>query len=276
MSRGEKAVGGLSALGGQCQSPYIKGGVIEGDLALGHSNPGGSSTGSAVGVAAGYSPLAFASEADGSINTPASRAALFALKCTPQTITPRRNILDLTDVRESRRNGQNRGGSCRAHQNHCLHHGHSTSAAGRTAHNLVRNHPRFRRSKIMATSIISVRARRGVFSPNGEPQSYEAAIDNIQNLGGHVHYPVPVVHPSNLQFESESGYITILRESKKPLHWKIDDKKLTKPTVGEIRDSVNHTLAALPPTPVQSLANIINFNNDHPDLQAGLGKEPSQ
>lgn len=37
MSRGEKAVGGLSALGGQCQSPYIKGGVIEGDLALGHS-----------------------------------------------------------------------------------------------------------------------------------------------------------------------------------------------------------------------------------------------
>lgn len=37
MSRGEKAVGGLSALGGQCQSPYIKGGVIKGDSALGHS-----------------------------------------------------------------------------------------------------------------------------------------------------------------------------------------------------------------------------------------------
>ncbi|KAI4101517.1 MAG: hypothetical protein LQ339_005014 [Xanthoria mediterranea] len=88
MSRGEKGVGGLSALGGQCQSPYIKGDVFMGDLALGHSNPGGSSTGSAVGVAAGYSPLALASETDGSINTPASRAALFALKCTPQTIPP--------------------------------------------------------------------------------------------------------------------------------------------------------------------------------------------
>lgn len=36
-SRGEKGVGGLSALGGQCQSPYIKGGVVKGDSALGQS-----------------------------------------------------------------------------------------------------------------------------------------------------------------------------------------------------------------------------------------------
>ncbi|KAI4243665.1 MAG: hypothetical protein L6R42_010688, partial [Xanthoria sp. 1 TBL-2021] len=39
---------------------------------------------------------------------------------------------------------------------------------------------------------------------------------------------------------------------------------------GEIRDSVNQTLEALPSTPVRSLADIIKFNNDHPDLQAGL------
>ncbi|KAI4101518.1 MAG: hypothetical protein LQ339_005015 [Xanthoria mediterranea] len=50
----------------------------------------------------------------------------------------------------------------------------------------------------------------------------------------------------------------------------MDDKKLTKPTVGEIRDSINQTLAALPSTPVRSLADIIKFNDDHPDLQAGL------
>ena len=37
LSRSEKAVGGLSAIGGQCQSPYIKGGVVKGDLALGQS-----------------------------------------------------------------------------------------------------------------------------------------------------------------------------------------------------------------------------------------------
>lgn len=58
-----------------------------------------------------------------------------------------------------------------------------------------------------------------------ETSSYEAAIDSIQSLGGHIHYPVPLAHPSDLQLEGESGYITILRESKKPLHWKKDGKK---------------------------------------------------
>jgi amidase len=44
--------------------------------------PGGSSTGSAVGVAAGYSPLALGTESDGSTIQPANRASLFALKPT--------------------------------------------------------------------------------------------------------------------------------------------------------------------------------------------------
>lgn len=42
--------------------------------------------------------------------------------------------------------------------------------------------------------------------------------------------------------------------------------------MGEIRESVNRTLEALPSTPVRSLADIIKFNDEHPDLQAGLGK----
>lgn len=44
--------------------------------------PGGSSTGSAVGVAAGYSPLALSTETNGSTIQPANRASLFALKPT--------------------------------------------------------------------------------------------------------------------------------------------------------------------------------------------------
>lgn len=43
-------------------------------------SPGGSSTGVAVGVSAGFSPLGIGTETDGSLNTPASRAALYALK----------------------------------------------------------------------------------------------------------------------------------------------------------------------------------------------------
>lgn len=73
---------GWSALGGQTQSPYIVGGFKDGDKLLGHSAPGGSSSGSAAGVAAGFSPLALATETDGSIVQPSNRAALYGMKAT--------------------------------------------------------------------------------------------------------------------------------------------------------------------------------------------------
>lgn len=47
-----------------------------------YQSPGGSSTGSAVAVAAGFSPLAMGTETIGSIVTPSTRAGLYALKVT--------------------------------------------------------------------------------------------------------------------------------------------------------------------------------------------------
>lgn len=44
--------------------------------------PGGSSSGSGAGVAAGFAPISLGTETDGSIVQPASRAALYALKPT--------------------------------------------------------------------------------------------------------------------------------------------------------------------------------------------------
>lgn len=43
-------------------------------------NPSGSSTGSAVAVSAGYAPLSIGTETDGSLVSPASRAALYTIK----------------------------------------------------------------------------------------------------------------------------------------------------------------------------------------------------
>lgn len=74
--------GGWSAVGGQTQTPYVVGGYVKGDKFLGHSNPCGSSSGSAVGVAAGFGPLALGTETDGSITQPAGRASLYAIKAT--------------------------------------------------------------------------------------------------------------------------------------------------------------------------------------------------
>ncbi|KAI0199461.1 amidase signature domain-containing protein [Astrocystis sublimbata] len=49
---------------------------------MGHSTPGGSSSGSAVGTAAGFSPLSIGSESDGSLVQPSIRAALYSIKGT--------------------------------------------------------------------------------------------------------------------------------------------------------------------------------------------------
>ncbi|KAL5085707.1 hypothetical protein Trisim1_010053 [Trichoderma cf. simile WF8] len=86
-SKGFGMVTGWSAVGGQTQSPYVRGGYVRGgyvlgDKILGHSTPCGSSSGSAVAVAAGFAPIALGTESDGSITQPAGRASLYAMKVT--------------------------------------------------------------------------------------------------------------------------------------------------------------------------------------------------
>ncbi|KAF3389677.1 hypothetical protein DPV78_011453 [Talaromyces pinophilus] len=74
-----KTYPGWNSIGGQTQSAYVVGGVVKGEYKLADS---GSSTGVAVGTSAGFSPIVVGTETDGSLNPPASRAALFALKVT--------------------------------------------------------------------------------------------------------------------------------------------------------------------------------------------------
>ena len=56
------------------------------ELRMFHKTPCGSSSGSAIGVAAGFAPISVGSECDGSIVQPACRAALYGMKATPGTI----------------------------------------------------------------------------------------------------------------------------------------------------------------------------------------------
>lgn len=60
--------------------------MSEGEKILGHSTPCGSSSGSAVAVAAGFAPLALGTESDGSVTQPAGRASLYAMKLTVGSI----------------------------------------------------------------------------------------------------------------------------------------------------------------------------------------------
>ncbi|KAL6795156.1 amidase signature domain-containing protein [Trichoderma sp. SZMC 28012] len=90
-SRGSMMPSGWSAIGGQVQSAYVRGGLDPDDSKDGHSNPSGSSSGSAVGVSAGYAPISVGTETDGSLLCPAGRAAPYAIKPTIGLIPPARS-----------------------------------------------------------------------------------------------------------------------------------------------------------------------------------------
>ncbi|KAI4111248.1 MAG: hypothetical protein LQ339_000709 [Xanthoria mediterranea] len=90
---------GWSAVGGQSQSAYVRGGIRDDDKFGGHSNPDGSSFGSAIAVSAGLTPFALGTETDGSLIMPANRAALYTMKPTigivsQQGIVPVSHICD--------------------------------------------------------------------------------------------------------------------------------------------------------------------------------------
>lgn len=64
---------GWSARGDQTTSAYVASSHPD-------SNLGGASAGAAVAVSAGFAPIAIATETDGGVIVPASRAALYAIK----------------------------------------------------------------------------------------------------------------------------------------------------------------------------------------------------
>ncbi|PNP44102.1 hypothetical protein TGAMA5MH_04387 [Trichoderma gamsii] len=89
--KGKNLICGWNAVSGQAQSPYVKGGIRPDDSFAGHSNPGGSSSGSAIAVAAGFAPVSIGTETFGSLMLPAGRAALYSLK-------PSRSLISLTGI----------------------------------------------------------------------------------------------------------------------------------------------------------------------------------
>ncbi|RMJ11706.1 hypothetical protein CDV36_008675 [Fusarium kuroshium] len=90
-----KGVSGWSPLGWMCQPAYIPKGYRVGEGPRGETSPGGSSTGSAVGVACGFAPISVGTETYGTVATPAAAASLYSLKLTPGSV-PMEGILQLT------------------------------------------------------------------------------------------------------------------------------------------------------------------------------------
>ncbi|KAF1818772.1 amidase family protein [Dissoconium aciculare CBS 342.82] len=95
-SRSDLANCGWSAVGGQTQSPYVRGAFRDDDSCGGHSNPGGLSSGSAAAVAAGFCPIAIGTETMGSLVMPSQRAALYTIKPTLKIVS-QAGIIPISD-----------------------------------------------------------------------------------------------------------------------------------------------------------------------------------
>ncbi|KFH41937.1 putative transcriptional regulatory protein-like protein [Hapsidospora chrysogenum ATCC 11550] len=211
-------------------------------------NPGGSSTGSALAVAAGYSPISIGGEADGSLTTPASRAALYALKCTPQTISTEgifqivptfeavggmaKSVKDLADITNVILQAAKEPRSLEVQ----LQNDWQGIRLGFV------DPPKFKLPDFLFDSDEEYLARvKGAI---------EKAIDVIKQGGGTVHYPINLTHPFDVHFKDGPGYLKVLS--------------------AEVRDSINANLAELTDTPVRTLKDIIDWNEKHPEHQAGI------
>ena len=87
--RSSRSTSGWSTLGGQAANPYAL-----------DRNPSGSSSGSAVGVAAALAPLAVGTETDGSIVSPASACGIVGIKPTAGLVS-RTGIVPLSPVQDT-------------------------------------------------------------------------------------------------------------------------------------------------------------------------------
>ncbi|KAH8898126.1 amidase signature enzyme [Thozetella sp. PMI_491] len=229
---------GWSAYGGQTLSPYI-GPIEEGEKVLGHSAPGGSSTGSAMAVASGFCPLSIGTETIGSVMVPASRAALYAIKPTIGSVEMK-GVFSLCGMYDS------------------------VGPMAKTTADLV-----------PVVETLLGRALPGVLQKNWDGLSvgfvdpkvwdlhesmclpkegtaeemvekYEAAVAEIRKSGGNVKYPV---HPAKLEELTVDGQQVMMPIS----FWDFKNKEIPA------------FIAEYEECPVSSLADIVKYNEENKD-----------
>ncbi|KAI1321373.1 amidase signature domain-containing protein [Xylariaceae sp. FL0255] len=231
-----KMMPGWSPHGGQTISPYV-GQIKEDEKILGHSVPGGSSTGSAVSVAAGFSPLAIGVETIGSIITPSTRAAVYALKPTVgcQDTTGMYRLSDSFDSPGPM--GKCAGDVLRLGE---IMLGHSLATPSLGTWNDIAVaflDPKKWRLEEEICDGLNGTAEQMV-------RDYEVAISKLQRAGCEAKYPVDLPDTSALRIDGKDVIVPLA-------YWEF--KNITIP---QFINAFHHS-------PVRSLSDIIKFNERH-------------
>ncbi|UCF10841.1 MAG: amidase [Candidatus Bipolaricaulota bacterium] len=227
--RGRGSLSGWSSLGGQTRNPHVL-----------DRSPCGSSSGSAVAVAAGYGPLSVGTETDGSIVCPAHMNGVVGLKPTVGLVS-RSGIIPIAASQDTAGPMARSVRDVAALLEALCEEDPGDSATAVPREHRARDYTAALGPEGLQGARIGV--ARGLVT--GKPplsEVLEDAVATIRRLGATVIDPVPMEIPSELR---KSEYEVLLYEFK---------------------DGVNAYLRRLPPeSAVHSLADVIAFNEAHRD-----------
>ncbi|KAI9768832.1 MAG: hypothetical protein M1840_004646 [Geoglossum simile] len=250
--KGSLIPSGWSAVGGQTQSAYVRGGLDPKDSKDGHSSPSGSSAGSAVAVSAGYAPVSIGTETDGSLVCPAGRAALYTMKPTiglvpqagivpvshsfesagPMTKTPY-DLALLLDVITEGRPDTLLGGSYTA--------GLTGSWSDISVATLDPEEWKF-------PPFVLKPVEEATAQINSDIRS---AYAKIKNLAKSLVENVPLVPFEEFDFQGNNSELTV--------------------TMADFTGDLNGYLSDLEESPVRTLESLIQFNTDHAEMELPPG-----
>jgi amidase len=226
--RSTKSTSGWSAVGKQCRNPY--------DL---DRTPCGSSSGSAVAVAADLAPVSLGTETDGSILCPGSMCSVVGIKPTVG-LTSRSGVVPISHSQDSI------GPFARTVADAAALLGaivgvDPTDPATAASEGRHQDYTRFLEADGLRGARIGV-PREGYFGANTEADAaVESAIEVMRELGADIIDPVTI--PSVKPIGESEAEITVL--------------------LYEFKADLAGYLAGRPGSPVGALADVIRFNEEH-------------
>ncbi len=230
--RGFNSSSGWSGVGGQCNNPYIL-----------DRNPCGSSSGTGAAVSAGLCAAALGTETDGSIVCPASACGVVGIKPTVG-LTSRAGVIPISDTQDTvgihGRTVADAAAVLGAMVGVDQRDPKTVASEGR----FFRDYGQFVDGNGLAGARIGV-ARQFLPTTEETDEIFEQAVQSLYDAGATVVDPVEI--PSFEEFENDNAEIVVL--------------------IYEFKRDLNRYLAGRTGVPVQSFADVINFNRENADAE---------
>ncbi|KAI9817887.1 MAG: hypothetical protein M1827_001006 [Pycnora praestabilis] len=248
---------GWSAVGGQTQSPYVDGGYKLNDTFGGHSSIGGSSSGSAAGVAAGFAPFSIGTETSGSLVMPATRAALYTMKPTIGLVS-QDGIVPISAICDSA-GGMTKNVQDLANLMDVLVDRSKATRFPEGGYNSVLQKT-WKGLKIGAINPEEWRIEENICRPNEgatkqQLSEIRAAYKKIAALADYFHEDVSIVSKSELEFEGKHSIYDVMQS--------------------DFKETFEKYLTQLESSPVRTMEEMVEFNKQHADKELPE-RNPSQ